>query len=141
VSVVKGQLLMGAGDTAGALRHYATAVTRYPGYRALVYDYADALLASRQAEAALSVLDKQLAQTPQDVRVYALQAKSYASLGKNLLQHRAQAEFYLRRGYLGAAIEQLQLALRAGDGDFYQLSATEARLRELRAQMKEIEKR
>ena len=141
VSVVKGELMMGAGDMAGALRHYEAAVRAYPGYRALVYDYADALIANRQAEAALNVLDKQLAQTPQDLRVYALQAKSYASLGKNLLQHRALAEVYLRRGFLGAAIEQLQLGLRAGDGDFYQLSATEARLRELRAQMKEIDKR
>ena len=141
VSVAKGQLLMGAGDAPGALRHYAAAVAAHPGYRALVYDYADALIANRQADAALRLLDQQLAQTPQDVRVYALQSKSYASLGKRLLHHRAQAEVYLRRGYLGAAIEQLQLALRAGDGDFYQLSATEARLRELRAQMKEIDKR
>jgi hypothetical protein len=41
---------------------------------------------------------------------------------------------------LGAAVEQLQLAVRAGDGDFYQLSATEARLRELRGRLKEAEK-
>jgi len=32
-----------------------------------------------------------------------------------------------------AAIDQLQLGLKAGDGDFYQLSSAEARLRELRA--------
>ena len=32
------------------------------------------------------------------------------------------------------AIEQLQNALRAGDGDFFELSAAESRLRELRAQ-------
>jgi predicted Zn-dependent protease len=69
-----------------------------------------------------------------------LQAKSYASLGQRLSQHKAQAEAYVRRGHLGAAIEQLQIALRAGDGDFYQLSAAEARLRELRAILKEVEK-
>jgi predicted Zn-dependent protease len=48
-----------------------------------------------------------------------------------LLQHRAQAEAYVLRGNLPAAIEQLQLAQRAGDGDFYQKSSVEARLREL----------
>jgi predicted Zn-dependent protease len=48
-----------------------------------------------------------------------------------LLQHRAQAEAYVLRGNLPAAIEQLQLAQRAGDGDFYQKSSVEARLKEL----------
>ena len=122
-------------------RHYASALSAHPGYRSLVYDYAEALLANRQADVALRLLEQQLAQAPLDDRIYALQAKCYASLGKRLLQHQAQAEAYLRRGYYGAAMEQLQLALRAGDGDFYQLSATEARLRELRARLKEVEKR
>jgi len=35
------------------------------------------------------------------------------------------------RGKLTAAIEQLHLAQRAGDGDFYQKSSVEARLKEL----------
>jgi hypothetical protein len=35
-------------------------------------------------------------------------------------------------GNLRGAVEQMQIALRSGDGDFYQLSATESRLRELR---------
>jgi predicted Zn-dependent protease len=38
------------------------------------------------------------------------------------------------RGSLPAAIEQLQLAQAAGDGNFYELSVVEARLKELRAQ-------
>ena len=47
--------------------------------------------------------------------------------------HRAQAEAFLLRGNVPAAIDQLQIAVRSGDGDFYELSAAEARLRELRA--------
>ena len=141
LAVVKGQLLTASGDAPGALRHYAAALAAHPNYRALVYDYAEALIENRQADTALRVLDQQMNQTPHDPRLYALQAKSYSTLGKRLLQHKAQAEAYLRRGYYSAAVEQLQLALRAGDGDFYQLSATEARLRELRARMKEAEKR
>jgi predicted Zn-dependent protease len=35
-------------------------------------------------------------------------------------------------GNVRAAVEQMQIALKSGDGDFYQLSAMEARLRELR---------
>jgi predicted Zn-dependent protease len=50
------------------------------------------------------------------------------------MQHQAQAEYYVLQGSLPAAIEQLQLARSAGDGDFYQLSVIDARLKELRNQ-------
>jgi predicted Zn-dependent protease len=49
-----------------------------------------------------------------------------------LPQHRALAEAYFRLGNLAAAIEQLVMAQKSGDGDFYQLSSVDARLRELR---------
>ena len=38
---------------------------------------------------------------------------------------------------MGAAIEQLQYAQQAKDGDFYEQSAVDARLRELRQQQAE----
>jgi len=52
--------------------------------------------------------------------------------GKLLAQHRATGEAYARMGNVPGAIEQMQIALRSGDGDFYQLSAIEARLKDLR---------
>jgi len=67
-----------------------------------------------------------------DHRLYLLQARAYAALNRPLAQHRAQAEAYARLGNLPAAVEQLQIGLKSRDGDFYQLSSAEARLRELR---------
>ena len=61
-----------------------------------------------------------------------LQAKTYAVLGLRLQQHRALAEVYALRGQLLAAIEQLQLAQKAGDGDFYEHSTVDSKLRELK---------
>jgi predicted Zn-dependent protease len=55
------------------------------------------------------------------------------------LQHRAQGEAYVRAGQLGPALEQFQIALKSGQGDFYQLSAIEARIRELRRALMEQE--
>jgi predicted Zn-dependent protease len=57
------------------------------------------------------------------------------------LRHQALAEIYVLQGSVPAAIEQLRLAQRSGDGDFYQLSAVEARLRNLRALQVEDAKR
>jgi predicted Zn-dependent protease len=80
----------------------------------------------------LQFLDAQLQLYITDFKLYGLQAKTYAALGKRLQQHRAQAEFYILQGQLGEAVEQLMLAQRATDGNFYEQSAVDARLRELR---------
>ena len=62
-----------------------------------------------------------------------MQAQAYAALGQKLQECRAQAEAFVIMGNLSAAINQLQVGLRSGDGDYYQMSSAEARLRELRA--------
>ena len=121
-----------AGAVEPTIACYRDAIARYPAYRPLVYDYADALLQGRQAGAALKLVEGQLQAVTGDYRLYLLQARAYAALGRPLAQHRAQAEAYVRQGNVGAAVEQLQIGLMSGDGDFYQLSSAEARLRELR---------
>ena len=50
-----------------------------------------------------------------------------------MAQHRAQAEALLLRGNLTAAIEQLRLAQASDDGNFYERSIVDSRLRELMA--------
>jgi beta-barrel assembly-enhancing protease len=105
-----------------------------------VYDYAEALLQQRQGEAALKLVEERLQYTKEDYRLYLLQARSNALLNRRLAQHRAQGEAYARVGNIPAAVEQMEIALKSGDGDFYQLSATEARLRELRRQNDELRK-
>lgn len=125
------------GDGAGAAEGLRQALVRYPGNRALTYAYIDALQQLRQNREAVSLTEEQLKNYPRDARLYALQAKGYAALGKRLLQHQAQAEVYALQGNVSSAIEQLQLAQNGGDGDFYQLSSVEARLRNLRLQLAE----
>jgi beta-barrel assembly-enhancing protease len=118
---------------AEALAIYRNALKLYPQNRALIYDYADVLLANKRADEGLKFINKQLLYTPGDVRLYEFQAKGYEAVGNNMLQHRAQAEVYIQQGNLHAAIDQLETALRnSSDGDFYQISSIEARLNELR---------
>jgi len=66
-----------------------------------------------------------------------LLAKTYSLLGKVARQHRTQAEVYVANGQLLAAIEQLQFAQQARDGDFYDQAQIDARLRELKRQQAE----
>lgn len=124
--------LADASDSAGALKCYQDARRAYPGYRALFYGHAELLLRAKQSATVLQMLEGRIRSQPDDSRLYRLQALAYEAQGNRLQQHRAQGEAYLRSGQLGAAVEQMRIALKAGGGDFYQLSAVEARLRELR---------
>jgi predicted Zn-dependent protease len=126
------EIAQGAGGAAAGLNCFRDASRAYPSYRALVYAHVDALLQAGQPGTALKLVEERLQSITDDYRLYLLQARSYAALNKHLAQHRAQAEAYVRMGNVTAAVEQLQLGLKSGDGDFYQLSSAESRMRELR---------
>ena len=78
-------------------------------------------------------MDKRLRAAPDDARLYEIQARAYESVGNRAAQHRSQAEAQYRRGNLAAAVDQLEIAVKTKDGNFYDLSSAEARLREMRA--------
>lgn len=131
LETLAGQVKRAAKNEPQTLAFYRTAVQNFPQHRALIYDYVDLLLQNNQAATAVKLLAEQLTRHPADTTLYGLQARSYAMLGKRLEQHQAQAYAYAWQGNLAAAIEQLEMAKQAG-GSFYQLSAIESDLRELR---------
>lgn len=141
VELLAARVKAGAGDVRGACDLVTAAVARYPDYRPLRYAQVDYLQLLGQHPEALANLAELVKTYPRDAHLFELQAKSYVAMGKRLLQHQALAESYMLQGALTAAIEQLQLAQKSGDGDFYQLSSVEARLRQLRILQMEQRKR
>jgi predicted Zn-dependent protease len=137
VETLAAELRLRQDDAAGAVKILKAAAARYPHERAVAYDLIEALLAAGRPEEALktSIVDLQAYTT--DYRMHALQAKSYATLGKRLQQHRAQGEAYFLQGMLLPAIEQFDLAQKSPDGDFYEYSQVDARLRELKRRQAE----
>lgn len=131
IDALAAQTLVAGGEVEKGLAAYREALRANPGRRALSYGYADALINARRANDALGFLSTKLESSTPDPRLYELQARGYAATGKRMQQHRALAEAYALRGNLPGAIEQLQIAQKAGDGDFYQKSSVEARLKEL----------
>ena len=120
-----------------AVRILEAASRQFPASRSLAYALADARIHGGQAAAAAKAVRQQLDDRGEDPRLWQLLSRAHAALGERSAQHRAQAEVYVLRGSLPAAIEQLELARKAGDGDFYLLSAVDARLRELQRRMLE----
>lgn len=122
------------GDQAGALALLTRALARYPHRRPILYAAIGTLQDLGRHGEVLAMLAEPLRLYPRDPRLHEARAKAYAGQGKRLLQHQAQAEVYVLQGSLPAAIEQLQLAQGSGDGNFYELSVVEARLKELRSE-------
>jgi predicted Zn-dependent protease len=125
---------------AEALDIYANGLKVFPNSRSLFYGHAETLLNAGKTDVALEALKDKLLRTPDDPRLYDLQARAYAAKNKNLAQHRALAEAYYRRGNIVGAVEQLELAVKANDGDFYEKSGAEARMRAFKAEELEMRK-
>ena len=122
-------------EAAIAMARDATA--RFPLSRLTALHYVELLQKDGRHTQAVAFLREQLAVPRSEASYFSLLARSYAELGQKTLQHQAVAEAYLLLGSPPAAIEQLQLARKAADADFYVLSEVDARLRQLSQQLKE----
>lgn len=127
------EIAMARRDPAAAVTTLEAATKRFPDRQSLHYALADAqIIAGRPAEAVAGVR-RALQVRGDDIRMWQLLSRANAGLGKRTAQHRAQAEVYALMGSYPAALEQLEIARKAGDADFYDLSAVDARLREMKA--------
>lgn len=132
------EIALAGGDRIGAEKRYRRAVAQSPGRPALWYGLVDLLLSGKKFEEARVVLEERLRKVADDPEIHARLARAFEGLGRNASRHRAQAEAYLLRGQTLAAIEQLELAQRAGSADFVEQSMIDARLRELKRRQADI---
>lgn len=137
IAILSGDVSMARRDTNGAINMLAAACKVFPESMSAVYALANAQIAGGHAQDAERGMRRALTGRSSDTRLWGLLARANAALGKRTAQHRAQAEVHFLQGGYRAAVEQLELAHRAGDGDFYELSAADARLREIRARADE----
>jgi predicted Zn-dependent protease len=135
-----GRISLEAGDARTAIARFRDGLARSPRARSLIYGLIDALLVDKRVDEALIVVNEEVSVFTQDPRLFEYQARIHALLDQQLAQHRSQAEAYLLNGQYQAAIEQLELAQRAADGNFYEQSAVDARLRETRERLAELKR-
>ena len=132
VAVTRVDLALARGRINDALDLSKAAMAMHSAYRPLAYLRAKTLLRANRPQDAEQFLNGQLRTWPSDSHFHVLMAEAQTAQGQTAKAHLSQAEAYVLTDRLGAAIEQLQLAQRAGRTDFYTLSIIDARLRELR---------
>jgi beta-barrel assembly-enhancing protease len=115
-----------------ALEIYANALKKFSAHRGLIYGEAELFLTNREVDKAIKLVNEKLPLYPNDANLFDTLAKAYGMKGKVLLKHQAQSEAYFHKYDLNKAVEQMELASKAKDGNFYEHSIVEARLKELR---------
>lgn len=120
-----------------AMNQATASMKTFPLSHAVALAYADTLLGTGQYDAAVTFLRERTRQETGRSEWWDMLARAYAGQGKRVQQHQALAEKYAMDGAFQAAIEQLQIARKAGDGDFYTLSEVDARLHQLQRQYRE----
>lgn len=133
------QLEVAKNNPQAAANQYAKALIMFPNHRSLIYGYAEHFLAINQPDKVIKLVQEKQNIYPNDAYFYELQAKAYTQKNKNILRFQAQGEAYYRKYNLQKAIEQMEFAAKSKDGNFYQQSIVEARLKDLR-RLQEIEK-
>lgn len=115
-----------------AASQYAKALAQFPNHRSLIYGYAEHFLAVNQPDKAIQLVQQKQAIFPEDAYFYDILAKAYNAKNKNLQRFQAQGESYFRKYNLKKAIEQMEFAVKAKDGNFYEHSIVETRLKEFK---------
>ena len=113
-----------------AKKIYEQNLNFFPSNRSFIYGLADLYLETQDSEKAIKLLKENEQKFSQDPILYKLFAKGYANQGKKLLQYENLAEAAYYNFNLQEAIMRMDLAIKANDGDFYQKSRVESRLKQ-----------
>ena len=124
------EMELAAGNFTIAFDIYTDAQRLFPDNNLLVRSYADSLVIAERGADALHLLDGYRRYNRMDVATYRIAAAAYALVGNRLASHLALAEHFYLRGQLDSAIQQLRLASKLPDDDYYLSSRATARLKD-----------
>lgn len=115
-----------------AIAIYLNALKEHPDHRSLNYGYIQTLIDLHQNNAALSYIKQRLSLSVADYRLYDLQGEAYSNVGDQMRSHEALANAYWYFDDPDSTLQQLQIAIHSVGGDFYEKSAIEVRIQQLK---------
>ena len=131
------EILIKKGEINAAYTSIKKALKKYPNYRAFVYELANYFIEKKSANKAIKHIQSYLLIFKTDPKLYKLLAKAYSLKRNKLLQYESLAESFYYRYNLQEALVQMDMAVRASDGNFYEKSRVESRLKQIQKE-KEI---
>ncbi len=138
IDAMAAHVYLDAGDVDLAIKRFETALARYPEQ-----DAAHLRLSGRAARGQPPARRRRRSSSasslrfPNDGRLHRTAAKAYADARQPDAAAPPPGRALRVAGRPAGAVTQLELAIKAGDGDFYQSSVVETRLRALRQELLE----
>ena len=129
-----------AGNLATATRILHQALEIAPNNHPLTLHYAQTLLDDGKAGQAATILERQLADHPDDAGLYKLLSQAAGAAGHESEGHQYLAEYHYLNGRLEQAVEHLKLALKIKGIDFYQRETLDARLKQVKEELDALDK-
>lgn len=139
--VARAELEKLAGRGAAGAQTLKRGLDDHPGNYPLSIYYAQALLDLGRASEVGPLLERQLEGRPDDTLLYKLLAQAAGDAGSKTRGHRYLAEYYYHTGALEPAVIQLEIALKDRTVDYYESARMAARLKEIRAEKRDLEAR
>lgn len=137
-NILKAQIETDAKHYSKAIKTFKKLLRLYPGNKTINIFYAETLLKANKIKMADKVLQAQITQSSKTPKLYRLLAETQAKLNKPAHSHQSLAEHYYLLGQTHDAIKQIEIGLKISKIDFYLTSRLEARLKEFKNELHEL---
>ena len=111
---------------------YEEGLKKYPNNVSLITGAANLMIALNQSKQAIEFLKKYSELYSNLAIIHELLAKGYSALGLRLLEHESLSNAFYYRYNIQEAIIQMDFATKSSDGNFYEKSRVDFRLKELK---------
>ena len=137
-NVLKAQIETEAKQYSSAIQTYKKLLNIYPGNTSINLFYAETLLKANKIKLAYKVLQTVTSSANKTPKLYKLLSKTQAKLNKPAHSHQSLAEHYYLLGQTHEAIKQLEISLKTPKIDFYLTTGLEARLKEFKTELHQL---
>ena len=120
---------------------YKNSLVDYPNNEALIINFVQTLIEQHQFAEAKNILDIFLRDTTSQPVLYKYLSRIESELGNRAATHDALAQYYYSIGQTHQALNQIDLALKVPNLDFYSESRLSARKTQLQAEIKVLANR
>ena len=137
-NILKAQIETSAKHYTSAIKTYKNLLNIYPDNKIINLFYAETLIEANKIKMAHKILQAQIASSTKTPKLYRLFAETQAKLNKPAYSHQSLAEHYYLLGQTHEAIKQIEIGLKIPKIDFYLINSLEARLKEFKNELHQL---
>ena len=138
-NILKAEIETKAKQYPTAIRTLKNLLKIYPGNSSIKLFYAETLIKANKNKLAYKILESIITSSSKKTpKLYQLLSETQSKLNKTAYSHQSLAEYYYLLGQTHEAIKQLEISLKTPKIDFYLITSLEARLKEFKTELQQL---